>query len=139
MPLDPSSRGNSDLDDQVDRYIRNQRVATLISDKSTTNRLTLPQSHTTQQRDRNIALFHLLIANLPRPITLDPALFATTRASISDIAHSNPTHHVTYSTLPTIFRNLVLTNNPTPSDLPTTNNAQYLDYPFTPPPRAGSQ
>ena len=27
----PSSRGNSDIDDQVDRYIRDQRVATLIN------------------------------------------------------------------------------------------------------------
>jgi hypothetical protein len=118
----PSSRGNSDLDDQVDRYIRDQRVATLISDKPTNNQLTLPQSHTTQQRDRNIALFHRLIANLPHPIKLDPALFATTRAYISDIANSNTTHHLTYSILPTISRNLALGNIPIESDLPTTNN-----------------
>ena len=109
----PSSRGNSDIDDQVDRCIRDQRFGTLISDNPTTNRPNLPQSHTTQQRDRNIALFHRLIANLPSPITLDPELFATARAYISDIAHSDPAHYVTYSTLPTIFRNLVLNNFPT--------------------------
>ena len=44
----PSSRGNSDIDDQVDRYIRDQRVATLINtstDHSNTDNIALP--HTT--------------------------------------------------------------------------------------------
>jgi hypothetical protein len=38
----PSSRGNSDIDDQVDRYIREQRVATLISDIPFETTLSLP-------------------------------------------------------------------------------------------------
>ena len=136
-PLDPdtqsSSQGNSDLDDQVDRYIRDQRFATLISDNPTTNRPNLLQSHITQQRDRNIALFHRLIANLPSPITLDPELFATARAYISDIAHSDPAHHVTYFTLPTRFRNLVLNNVPTAPALPINNTASYPDGPYIDP------
>jgi hypothetical protein len=70
--------------------VRDQRVATLISTIPATTQSRLPQSHNTQQRDRNIALFHRLIANLPIPITLDPELFETTRAYLSDIAHSNP-------------------------------------------------
>ena len=44
----PSSRGNSNIDDQVDRYIRDQRVATLINtsnDHSNTDNIALP--HTT--------------------------------------------------------------------------------------------
>ena len=28
----PSSRGNSDIEDQVDRYIRDQRIATIVMD-----------------------------------------------------------------------------------------------------------
>ena len=91
----PSSCGNSDLDDQVDRYIRDQRVATLISTNPATTQSRLPQSHSTQQRDRNIALFHRLIANLPSHITIDPELFETARAYLSDIAHSNQAPDIT--------------------------------------------
>ena len=137
-----SSRENFDLDDQVDRYIRDQRVATLISDNPTTSRPNLPQTHTTQQCDRNIAFFHRLIANLPSSITLDPELFETARAYISDIAHSDPAHHVLYSTLPTRFCNLVLNNVPTTSALPINNTALYPDDPTStpyPPPSARPQ
>ena len=44
----PSSRGNSDIDDQVDRYIRDQRVATLINtptDSSHSANPVLSQNH----------------------------------------------------------------------------------------------
>jgi hypothetical protein len=68
----PSSRRNSDIDDQVDRYIREQRVATLISDTPSATTTTLPQSHDTQQGDRNIAISHRLLAALPHLITHDP-------------------------------------------------------------------
>ena len=68
MPPDPSSRGNSDIDDQVDRYINEQRVATLISDTPSATKTTIPQTHDTQQRDRNIALSHRLLAALPHSI-----------------------------------------------------------------------
>ena len=46
----PSSRGNSDIDDQVDRYIRDQRVATLINtstDHSHIDNIALPHTTTT--------------------------------------------------------------------------------------------
>jgi hypothetical protein len=76
----PSSRGNSDIDDQIDRYIREQRVATLISDTPTATTLTtLPTSHDTQQRDRIIALSHRLLAALPHLITHDPVLLDSPR------------------------------------------------------------
>ena len=129
----PSSRGNSHLDDQVDRYIRDQRVAP--SSPTTPPQTGLPYLNHTLPNNAT-ATSPSFIASLPTyrvPSTLDPALFATARAYISDIAHSDPAHQVIYSTLPTRFRNLVLTNVPTASDLPTTNTAPYLDYPYIDP------
>jgi hypothetical protein len=38
----PSSRGNSDIDDQVDRYIRDQRVATIVHDTPSPTLTTSP-------------------------------------------------------------------------------------------------
>jgi hypothetical protein len=111
----PSSRGNSDIDDQVDRYIREQRVATLISDTPSTT-TSLPQSQDTQQRDRSIALSHRLLATPPHSITHNPVLLNIARAHIQDITHSNPANDDTHTDLPHNFRDSGL---PTaPSNLP---------------------
>ena len=103
----PSSRRNSDIDEQVDRYIREQRVATLIFYTPIATTLTLPQSHDTQQRDRHIALSHRLLAALPHSITHDPVLLNIARACIQDIAHSNPANNATYTNLPPSFRDII--------------------------------
>ena len=39
----PSSRGNSDIDDQVERYIRDQRVATVVTTPNDNTRPTRPR------------------------------------------------------------------------------------------------
>jgi hypothetical protein len=133
MPLDPDTHPLHAGTSSLTTKSTDTSAINASPHSPTNNQLTLPHSHTTQQRDRNIALFHRLIANLPHPITLDPALSATTRAYISDIAHSNTNHNLPYSILPTTSRNLALRNIPIASDLPTTNNSQYLDSPYIDP------
>ena len=71
----PSSRGNSNIDDQVDRYIRDQRVATLINtstdhshsanpalSQTTSNTNTLPPNPSHIRTQRTIADHHRAIA-----------------------------------------------------------------------------
>ena len=132
-----SSRGNSDIDDQVDRYIREQRVATLISDTPSATTPNLPQSHDTRQRDRNIALSHRLLAALSHSITHDPVLLNIARAYIQDIAHSNPANNNTHTNLSHSFRDIVVptaSNNQPISDPLIANQTPYIDEGHEPPP-----
>ena len=126
----PSSRGNSDIDDQVDRYISEQRVATLISDTSPATTTTLPQSQATQQRDRYIALSHRLLAALPHSITRDPLLINIARAYIPDITHPNPAYDDTHNNLPHRFRDIAppaASSIPPISESLTPNESPYID------------
>ena len=126
----PSSRGNSDIDDQVDRYIREQRVATLICDNPTAQTPAIPPSHDTQQRDRNIALSHRLLAALPHSITHDPVLLPIARAYIQNIPHSNPAHLPTYTNLPPGFRDLVNPGASIPTTPPIPNQHSVSPLPY---------
>ena len=71
----PSSRGNSDIDDQVDRYIRDQRVATLINSSTHHSHAAHPAlPHTTSttnilQAYRSHLQTHRAIAEQNRAIT----------------------------------------------------------------------
>ena len=125
----PSSHGNSDIDDhQVDRYIRDQRIATLLLNDDSpppqppTIEPTSGNYHTTTHRDRNIALFHRLIANLPAHTITDPHLHASAQDYISDIAHSNTANHAALNQLPPVAHNVYTsstTDDPrTPRDTP---------------------
>ncbi len=105
-------------------------MATLISDTTIATTLTLPQSHDTQKRDRNIALSHCLLAALPHSITNDPVLLNIARAYIQDIAHSNPAHINNHTNLPPSFHDLVIPgalNFPTPS-IPNSHIVSLLPY-----------
>ena len=121
----PSSHGNSDIDDQADRYIRDQRVATLLlNDEDAlpppmpTTASSLESSHTTTHRDRNIALYHRLIATLPAYITNDPQLHATARDYISEIVHSIPANSAAQNTTPPVEHTTYPSNPSTPGDTP---------------------
>jgi hypothetical protein len=121
----PSSHGNSDIDDQADRYIHDQRVATLLLNDEDSPPPTLPTTtlspesyHTTTHRDRNIALFHRLIAQLPAHTTNDPQLHASVRDYISVIAHSNPAYPVAHNHPTTAVHNTYSSNPSTSRDTP---------------------
>ena len=118
----PSSHGNSDIDDQADRYISDQRVATLINTDDSSSPPQPPTLaptpgtyHTTTHRDYNIALFHRLIANLPAHTSTDPHLFAAAQNYISDIVHSN-TANAELSQPPPVAHNSHPTHSSTPGD-----------------------
>jgi hypothetical protein len=121
----PSSHGNSDIDDQADRYIRDQRVATLIINDEDSTPPALPTTvlspesyHTTTHRDRNIALAHRLIAQLPAYTRNDPRLHASALDYISVIAHSNPAYPVAHIHPTPVAHNTYPSNPSTPSDTP---------------------
>ena len=96
----PSSRGNSDIDDQVDRYIRDQRVATIVMDSplpahntpTPTPPAPLPHNHI--DITRTIALQHRTFAIIdnnagPPPTTPDFDTATQTR-TIPSNPHSQP-------------------------------------------------
>ena len=98
----PSSRGNSDIDDQVEHYIRDQRVATIANilpyhaSQDTTNQPTPHPRHLNPYQfdiPRAIAEHYLAIANAPdtdHPPPLIPDSDTEDEADIDD-THSVPT------------------------------------------------
>jgi len=58
----PSSRGNSDIDDQVKRYIRDQRVATIVDTNIVETMLPSPPAINILNAHRIIARFHQTMA-----------------------------------------------------------------------------
>jgi hypothetical protein len=81
----PSSRGNSNIEDQVDRYIRDQRVATIVIDVSVS-------SHNTHTDiTRTIAQQHrtfMAIDNAGPPPTTPNCETATQPRTTTDNLHS---------------------------------------------------
>lgn len=96
----PSSRGNSDMDEQVDRYIRDQRVATLIVEGKPPNRpppttpATPAQLRDAAQHHRSIATYHQLLASNPRTTPPIPHVQLIPRFDMSYEDHLHPSRHV---------------------------------------------
>jgi hypothetical protein len=74
----PSSRENSDMDEQVDRYLHDQRVATLIvegmppTNPPPTTPAAQARLHAAAQHYHRLATYHQLLSSLPRTTPPNP-------------------------------------------------------------------
>jgi hypothetical protein len=107
----PSSRGNSDIDDQVDRYIRDQRVVTIVNDPSSSDttqtqspRAPLPPNHIDITRtiaQQHCTLAHNIDSSPPLPADRDTEdtlhrTSDTLSAEHRDHSRAAPYGHITF-------------------------------------------
>jgi hypothetical protein len=101
-----SSRGNSDMEDQAERYLFEQRSATIVPTPEDAANATgsLPHNNHTIRAELTAALIHRLMATLPPHITTDDTLHQLALQYVVDIAHSDQAHHPSFVLLPHTLR-----------------------------------